>query len=112
MAEYWHTLSLFNSRWEEAGLLDPNEFADCAEFVNQREGYLDCYEGEWLYPDPEKLRIYCGSFGNDNSPFCSEYTHCVEYDTPEEFATALARWEAYLEYIEMEEEEEEEEYCE
>ena len=110
MTEY--RLSLFNRDWENAGLLDPNEFADYAEFVNQEEGYLDCYEGEWFYPHDESLTIYCGTFGNYNSPFCSEHTFARVYDTKEEYQKAVRKWESYPEYLPQRDEEESEDAIE
>lgn len=87
--------------WAEAGLKDFSEFADCIEYVDQRD-YGDLVVGWWWHFDSSSRVVYSGSFGNDNSPGASHYTYAEAYDDKCELDAALAHWKSKPEYLEVE----------
>lgn len=74
------TVNAFNhAEWQRLGLADFAEFADRINEINVGEDAFSGY-GEWWYAPDEPLPngdrvIYYGSWGNDNSPGASQYTH-------------------------------------
>ncbi len=100
--------------WASAGLKDYADFADCVEYVNQREDGFGGDRGQWYYADDETRTIYSGSFANDHSPGASHYTYAEVYeplgedeDGADEYAEAVAKWESYEEYLPTDDDEEE-----
>ncbi len=107
----------FNHKeWKENNLKDFGEFAECVEYVNQREYGDGQLEGEWYYIPDEvpPYVIYYGTFGNYNSPGASSYTFAEIYeeDEKEEYQTLCEKWRSCEEYEECETEDEEEDDCE
>lgn len=86
--------------WEAAGLLNFDDFAECVEYVNQREDGFEVLAGDWFYPHDETKTIYFGTFGNYNSPGASHCTYAEVYDNEDEYREAVASWEAMPEYSE------------
>jgi hypothetical protein len=82
-------------------LKDFGDFADCVEYVNQREYGDGQLEGQWWYDDDEHSTIYYGSFGNDNSPGASSCTYAEVYDDKTEYLLACAEWMAAPEYLDI-----------
>lgn len=112
------TFCALNSKeWDEAGLADYEDFSDKVTFCNQIE-CGDVTTGEWYYiPDEPRddgsRVIYSGTFGNDNSPGASSYTHAEVY-APDElamFEIAKENWEKSTEYDEdWDDEDEDDDY--
>jgi hypothetical protein len=93
------TLS-FNPRdWEWKGFRPIEDVTDDVSWCNQRD-YGDYSEGEWYVENDATRTIYYGSFRNYNSPFCSGYTYAKRFATEPEYQEALAKWQAYPEWIE------------
>jgi hypothetical protein len=88
-----------HAKWDAAGLKDFGDFAECVEYVNQRD-YGDFTEGDWYYCDDETRTIYTGTFGNYNSPGASSYTNADVYeaDEIEEYEAEKKKLEAQDEY--------------
>ena len=86
--------------WDEAGLKDFADFAECVEYVNQSDDYGDSMRGEWYYGDDATMTVYSGSFGNDHSPGASSYTYATVYEDLEEFRKGVSEWELCPEYVE------------
>ena len=104
------TINAFNhEEWSRHGLADFGEFADQIAECNVGEDSFSGY-GEWFFvpdePLPDGSRvIYFGSWGNDNSPGASMYTHAEIFDgtDPEELAEFSRRvqgWESQPESVE------------
>lgn len=73
-------LTAFNhAEWSRYNLADFSDFADQITECNVGEDAFSGY-GEWYFipadplPNNDKV-IYSGSWGNDNSPGASSYTH-------------------------------------
>lgn len=83
------TISAFNhAEWQRHGLDDFSDFAECINEINVGEDAFSGY-GEWFYVPDEPLPsgdrvIYYGSWGNDNSPGASLYTHATLFDVTSE----------------------------
>src|SRR5262249_10336738 len=102
--------------WNAYGLADYGDFAECVTDCNQQE-WNDHTTGEWWYiPDePHTVTdqgtfrvIYRGTWGNDNSPGASSYTHADLFDVNDaddmaEFEAERARWESAPEWLDSEE---------
>lgn len=79
------TISAFNhAEWQRHGLADFAKFGDRITEINVGEDSFSGY-GEWFYVPDEPLPngdrvIYFGSWGNDNSPGASMYTHATLFD--------------------------------
>ncbi len=92
------TICAFNhAEWQRHGLAD---FGDFAERINEINVGEDAFSGhgEWWYAPDEPLPsghrvIYFGSWGNDNSPGASMYTHATLFDVsnPDELADFALR---------------------
>ena len=104
------TINAFNhDEWDRHGLADFSEFADQITECNMGEDSFSGF-GEWYYVPDEPLPngdrvIYCGSWGNDNSPGASTYTNAEIFDAldPEqliEFSERVDHWESQPEYVE------------
>lgn len=87
-----------HERWKELELKEFHQFSECIQYVNQDE-LVDCYQGEWFYCDDEKMIIYSGSFGNDNSPGASYYTCAELFDDETEYRTKKNEWESCPEFL-------------
>ena len=97
--------------WERHGLADFGDFADLLTEVNMGEDAFSGY-GEWCFipddPQPNGDRvIYFGSWGNDNSPGASMYTHAEIFDGDDpaelaQFAERVKHWESQPEYADEE----------
>jgi len=80
------TINAFNhAKWERHGLKDYADFTECVTLCDQSEYGDGQLEGEWFFIDDEPLPngrrvIYHGSFGNDNAPGASMYTHAEIFD--------------------------------
>lgn len=90
-------------RWQQLGLLDYEKFSDCITERNMVDRG-DYSNGTWYYASDKPLpdgsfAIYHGTWGNDNSPGASMYTHAELYDTEEEQKTALVGWNELPEWI-------------
>ena len=103
------TLNAFNhEEWSRYCLADFGDFADLVTECNMGEDSFSGY-GEWFYvPDgvlPNNDRvIYFGSWGNDNCPGASMYTHAeiFDMDNPQDaaqYAKRLKEWESQPEYL-------------
>jgi hypothetical protein len=92
------TIKAFNhEEWDSYGLADFAEFSDRITEVNVGEDSFSGY-GEWYYVPGEPLPsghrvIYFGSWGNDNSPGASLYTHATLFvmNDPDEMADFALR---------------------
>lgn len=79
------TICAFNhSDWQRYGLADYSDFAEKITEINKGENSFSVY-GEWFYIPEQPLPngdhvIYFGSWGNDNSPGASQYTHATIFD--------------------------------
>ena len=104
------TICAFNhAEWERHGLADFGDFADMISECNVGEDAFSGY-GEWFYvpeePLPSNDRVmYFGSWGNDNSPGASMYTHAEIFDGDDpndlaEFEKHVEKWERCPEYVE------------
>lgn len=112
--------------WERQSLADFGDFSDRVTYCNQGEDAFSGY-GEWYYiPDevlppmkdvdygdtkPNERAIYFGTYGNDNSPGASYYTHAEIFDMDDpddaaEFEARKAEWESKEEYLPVEDTEE------
>lgn len=98
-----------HSEWEANGLKDFCLFSDAIEYVNQKEYGDGQLEGEWYYADEDKLTVYWGTFGNDNSPGASSYTHAEIYTDKAEFDCVVSMWKSQPEYTGVVEEDSERE---
>lgn len=93
--------------WEPAQKEERKDFSDYGEFAeycNQSFYACDQLQGEWYYADALALRIYTGTFGNDNAPGARDYTYCEDYETEAEFDAREAELASLPEFIEEEEE--------
>lgn len=87
------TVTAFNHHeWQHLGLADYGDFADQVSECNVGEDAFSGF-GEWFYVPDEPLPnndrvIYFGSWGNDNSPGASSYTHAEIFnmDAPDDAA--------------------------
>jgi hypothetical protein len=87
--------------WERYGLADYEDFADRISECNVGEDASSGY-GEWFYVPDERLPtndavIYFGSWGNDNSPGASSYTHAEIFDMDDrddaaEYSKRVREW--------------------
>lgn len=101
--------------WDAAGLADYSDFSERTQECNQGEDAFSGY-GDWYYIPDEPLSeghrvIYWGSWGNDNSPGASSYTHAEVYDMGDEDDVAqydkdVKHWESQPEWLEEEDTEE------
>lgn len=102
------TVTAFNhAAWQRHGLADYGDFADQISECNVGEDAFSGY-GEWFFVPDEPLPngdrvIYFGSWGNDNSPGASSYTHAEIFnvDEPEdaaEFKKRVKHWERQPKY--------------
>ena len=106
------SICAFNhDEWERHGLADFADFADLLTEVNMGEDAFSGYGEWWFIPDdphPNGDRvIYFGSWGNDNSPGASSYTHAEIFDGDDpkelaEFAKRVKHWESQPEYADEE----------
>jgi hypothetical protein len=110
------TVNAFNhTEWQRLGLADFADFAESITEINVGEDSFSGY-GEWFYVPDEPLPtgervIYYGSWGNDNSPGASMYTHATLFDgnDPDEmadFALRVRELEAQPEFDEQPEDDE------
>jgi hypothetical protein len=108
------TICAFNHReWKRCKLADYGDFADQTTECNQGEDAFSGY-GEWFHipddPLPGNDRvIYFGTWGNDNSPGASSYTHAEIFDMDDsddaaKYAKRVQEWESQPEWEEVEEE--------
>jgi hypothetical protein len=97
------TISAFNhDNWQHRGLAD---FADIADQISERNVGEDTFGGygEWFFVPDDPLPngdrvIYFGSWGNDNCPGASTYTHAEVFDGNDpdelaEFTLRMQEWE-------------------
>lgn len=90
--------------WKRAGLMEFSDFADCVEYVNQSEYGDGQLQGAWFYVDYDNFVLYYGTFGNDNAPGASSYTHAYLFDeeSPSDgkaFHDEVEKFESYPEYL-------------
>ena len=108
------TVCAFNHReWHRLGLAAYGDFADQVSECNVSEDAFSGY-GDWLYIPEEPLPnndrvIYFGTWGNDNSPGASSYTHAEIFDMDDEddaaeYAKRVKEWESQPEWEGVEEE--------
>ena len=109
------TISAFNhDEWNRCSLADFSDFADQIAEVNVSEDAFSGF-GDWFFVPNEPLPngdrvIYFGSWGNDNSPGASMYTHAEIFDALDpdqliEFSKRVDHWENQPEFAEDEEDE-------
>lgn len=102
------TINAFNDKeWTRLGLADFGDFADQINECNVGEDSFSGY-GEFFFVPDEPLPngdrvIYFGSWGNDNSPGASMYTHAEIFDVSDpdqlaEFTLRVQEWEVKPEY--------------
>ena len=107
------TICAFDHReWKRHGLADYGDFADQISECNVGEDAFSGY-GEWFcIPDdplPNNDRvIYFGTWGNDNSPGASSYTHAEIFNMDDsadaaEYEKRVQEWESQPEWEEVEE---------
>ena len=103
------SICAFNhAEWSRLGLADYGDFADQISECNMGEDAFSGY-GEWFFVSDEPLTnndlvIYFGSWGNDNCPGASSYTHVEIFDgdNPDEVAEFHERvryWQQQPEYV-------------
>ncbi len=106
------TVCAFNHReWKRLGLADYEDFGDMVTECNTGEDAFSGY-GEWFFVPDDALPngdrvIYFGTWGNDNSPGASSYTHAEIFDMndPEdavEYDKRVREWESQPEWVEEE----------
>ena len=104
------TISAFNhDEWNRCSLADFSDFADQIAEVNVSEDAFSGF-GDWFFVPNEPLPngdrvIYFGSWGNDNSPGASMYTHAEIFDALDpdqliEFSKRVDHWENQPEFAE------------
>ena len=104
------TISAFNhDDWNRCSLADFSDFADQIAEVNVSEDAFSGF-GDWFFVPNEPLPngdrvIYFGSWGNDNSPGASMYTHAEIFDALDpdqliEFSKRVDHWENQPEFAE------------
>jgi len=102
------TICAFNHQeWARYGLQDYGDLADMVTECNQGEDAFSGY-GEWFFipddPLPGNDRvIYFGTWGNDNSPGASSYTHAEIFDMDceaAEYEERVKEWESQPEWVE------------
>lgn len=104
------TICAFNhAEWERLGLADYGDFAEQISECNVGEDAFSGF-GAWFYVPDEPLPngdrvIYFGSWGNDNTPGASMYTHAEIFDGNDpaelaEFDRRVKHWESQPEYLE------------
>ena len=102
------TINAFNHReWARLGLADYGDFADQVAECNVGEDTFSGH-GEWFYIPEEALPnndrvIYFGTWGNDNSPGASSYTHAEIFDMDNpvdaaEYEKRVKEWESQPEW--------------
>ena len=107
------TISAFNhDEWNRYSLADFSDYADQITEVNVSEDAFSG-NGDWYFIPNEPLPngdrvIYYGSWGNDNSPGASMYTHAEIFDALDpdqliEFSKRVDHWENQPEFAEDEE---------
>ena len=105
------SICAFNHReWSNLGLADFGDFSDQISECNTGEDAFSGY-GEWFFVPEQPLPngdrvIYYGSWGNDNSPGASMYTHAEVFDGNDpdelaEFTLRVQEWESKPEYDEQ-----------
>lgn len=103
------SICAFNhAEWSRLGLADYGDFADQISECNMGEDAFSGY-GEWFFVCDEPLTnndlvIYFGSWGNDNCPGASSYTHAEVFDgdNPDEvaeFQERVRHWQRQPEYV-------------
>ena len=103
------SICAFNhAEWSRHSLADYGDFADQISECNMGEDAFSSY-GEWFFvperPLPNNdLVIYFGSWGNDNCPGASSYTHAEIFDGDDpdevvEFHERVRHWERQPEYV-------------
>ena len=103
------SICAFNhAEWSRHGLADYGDFADQISECNMGEDDFSGY-GEWFFVPDEPLPnndlvIYFGSWGNDNCPGASSYTHAELFDgdNPDEvaeFQERVRHWQRQPEYV-------------
>ena len=103
------SICAFNhAEWSRLGLTDYGDFADQISECNMGEDAFSGY-GEWFFVSDEPLTnndlvIYFGSWGNDNCPGASSYTHAEVFDgdNPDEvaeFQERVRHWQRQPEYV-------------
>ena len=104
------TISAFNhAEWNRHSLADFSDFAGQITEVNVSEDAFSG-NGDWYFIPNEPLPngdrvIYFGSWGNDNSPGASMYTHAEIFDALDpdqliEFSKRVDHWENQPEFAE------------
>jgi hypothetical protein len=101
-------LTAFNHiEWSRYGLADYSDFVDHIVECNMGEDAFSGY-GEWYFipdaplPNNDHV-IYSGSWGNDNSPGASSYTHAEIFDMDDpddaaEYSKRVKQWESSPEW--------------
>lgn len=106
------TLCAFNhEEWKRHGLADFGDFAEQISECSVGEDAFSGY-GKWFFVPDDPLPngdrvIYFGSWGNENSPGASTYTHAEIFSIPDEAKTFEQRvrdWESQPEYDDSESE--------
>ena len=106
------TLCAFNhDEWQRHGLADFSDFAEQISECSVGEDAFSGY-GKWFFVPDDPLPngdrvIYFGSWGNENSPGASSYTHAEIFSIPDEAKTFEQRvrdWESQPEYDDSESE--------
>jgi hypothetical protein len=103
------TICAFDHKaWADYGLANFEDFADRITECNVGEEGDGGGYGEWFFVPDEPLPsghrvIYFGSWGNDNSPGASTYTHATLFDVNEpgelaEFTLRVQHLESQPEY--------------
>jgi hypothetical protein len=103
------TICAFNhTEWAELDLQDYGDFAEQISECNAGEDSFSGF-GEWFFVPDEPLPsgyrvIYFGSWGNDNSPGASMYTHAELFDLADdddvaEFKRRLKHWQKQPEWV-------------
>jgi len=103
------SICAFNhAEWSRLGLADYGDFADQISECNMGEDAFSGY-GEWFFVPDEPLPnndlvIFLGSWGNDNCPGASSYTHAAIFDGDHpddvaEFHERLLHWQRQPEYV-------------
>ena len=99
-----NTINALNyDEWAAYGLADYGDFSDGITECNMWEDSFSGH-GEWWFAAEEPLPngdyvIYFGSWGNDNSPGASMYTHAEMFESKEEFDARVKDWENQPEWI-------------
>ena len=95
---YYKMIGADTPEWAAMGLPDFADFADDITYFAQREIQDEQIEGSWYYADDNRMTIFTGTFGNDNSPGASRYTFAIIFNSLDGYTSARSVYETLKEW--------------